>query len=91
LQRQSSGVLTVSTSPDFAAKWLVVRRKLTEAPHLVPEAHMTPMSLFTWSNVVSNTIPPRKPNNDNDEEDEDEDDEDEEREPAVIREPDEDQ
>ena len=25
LQRQSSGVLTVSTSPDFAAKWLVVR------------------------------------------------------------------
>jgi len=25
LQRQSSGVLTVSTSPDFAAKWLVNR------------------------------------------------------------------
>src|SRR5215467_10443063 len=25
LQRQSSGVLTVSTSPDFAAKWLVSR------------------------------------------------------------------
>lgn len=25
LQRQSSGVLTVSTSPDFAAKWLVIR------------------------------------------------------------------
>jgi LysR family transcriptional regulator, glycine cleavage system transcriptional activator len=25
LQRQSSGVLTVSTSPDFAAKWLVMR------------------------------------------------------------------
>src|SRR6202008_4797149 len=25
LQRQSSGVLTVSTSPDFAAKWLVHR------------------------------------------------------------------
>jgi len=25
LQRQSSGVLTVSTSPDFAAKWLVAR------------------------------------------------------------------
>jgi LysR family glycine cleavage system transcriptional activator len=24
-QRQSSGVLTVSTSPDFAAKWLVNR------------------------------------------------------------------
>jgi LysR family transcriptional regulator, glycine cleavage system transcriptional activator len=25
VQRQSSGVLTVSTSPDFAAKWLVIR------------------------------------------------------------------
>src|SRR3954464_8411049 len=25
MQRQSSGVLTVSTSPDFAAKWLVTR------------------------------------------------------------------
>src|SRR5258707_1406499 len=25
LQRQNSGVLTVSTSPDFAAKWLVYR------------------------------------------------------------------
>src|SRR5262249_4011315 len=25
LQRQSAGVLTVSTSPDFAAKWLVYR------------------------------------------------------------------
>jgi len=25
LQRQSSGVITVSTSPDFAAKWLVSR------------------------------------------------------------------
>src|SRR6202049_4095651 len=25
VQRQSSGVLTISTSPDFAAKWLVYR------------------------------------------------------------------
>ena len=25
VQRQNSGVLTVSTSPDFAAKWLVYR------------------------------------------------------------------
>src|SRR5260370_3842751 len=32
LQRQSSGVLTVSTSPDFAAKWLVYRlRRLAAA------------------------------------------------------------
>src|SRR5258705_5732586 len=32
LQRQNSGVLTVSTSPDFAAKWLVYRlRPVAEA------------------------------------------------------------
>src|SRR2546423_6962624 len=33
LQRQNAGVLTVSTSPDFAAKWLVHRlRAFSEAP-----------------------------------------------------------
>src|SRR5256714_15332925 len=33
VQRQSSGVLTVSTSPDFAAKWLVHRlRRVAPAP-----------------------------------------------------------
>src|SRR2546423_3762069 len=33
LQRQSAGVLTVSTSPDFAAKWLVHRlRPLAQTP-----------------------------------------------------------
>jgi len=36
LQRQNSGVLTVSTSPDFAAKWLVNRlgRFAEEHPHI---------------------------------------------------------
>src|ERR1051325_9140367 len=36
LQRQSSGVLTVSTSPDFAAKWLVhrLRRVAEEDPDI---------------------------------------------------------
>ena len=34
LQRQNSGVLTVSTSPDFAAKWLVYR--LADLPRLIP-------------------------------------------------------
>src|SRR3954465_926362 len=33
LQRQSSGVLTVSTSPDFAAKWLVNRLGLLGEKH----------------------------------------------------------
>src|SRR5260370_28061508 len=33
LQRQNSGVLTVSTSPDFAAKWLVYRlARVCQAP-----------------------------------------------------------
>src|SRR6266513_4021476 len=33
LLRQNSGVLTVSTSPDFAAKWLVYRRRrFVESP-----------------------------------------------------------
>src|SRR5262245_23410169 len=33
VQRQSSGALTISTSPDFAAKWLVHRRgRFAEAP-----------------------------------------------------------
>ena len=36
-------------------------------------------------------VPPRDPNIDDDEEEEEEDDEDEDREPAVIREPDEDE
>ena len=39
--------------------------------------------------VKGNTMPPRDPNDDND--DEDEDDEDQHEEPAVIREPDEDE
>src|SRR4051794_36466445 len=33
VQRQTSGVLTVSTSPDFAAKWLVHRlRRVSQGP-----------------------------------------------------------
>ena len=57
---------------------------------------MTPRiseSVFTLLSLVGNTVPPRDPNNSDDEE-EDEDEEDKEgddREPAVIREPDEDE
>src|SRR5258707_4147318 len=37
LQRQNSGVLTVSTSPDFAAKWLVYRlRPFARTPPCLP-------------------------------------------------------
>jgi hypothetical protein len=48
--------------------------------------------LVDWSlgSVKGNTMPPRDPNDDNDDEDED-DDEDQHEEPAVIREPDEDE
>ena len=51
-------------------------------------------SPFTWLSLTGILAPPRDPNNNNDEDEEDEDeDEDEEdnREPAVIREPDEDE
>jgi hypothetical protein len=60
-----------------------------------PEAEMTiPKSLCARLNL-SNSVPPRDPNNNNDEDEEDEEDEDEdedaEREPAVIREPEQDE
>jgi hypothetical protein len=59
------------------------------------EADMTPRipeSVFTWLSVVGNTMPPRDPNDDDDEEGEEDDGEaDEDCEPAVIREPDEDE
>jgi hypothetical protein len=50
-------------------------------------------SPFTWLSLTGIAVPPRNPNNNNDEdeEDEDEDEEDDNREPAVIREPDEDE
>jgi hypothetical protein len=49
---------------------------------------------FTWSDLVRSTMPPRDPDGYNGDDDEDEDDDEEEqedREPAVIREPDEDE
>jgi hypothetical protein len=52
-----------------------------------------PEDVFTLLSFVLNTVPPRDPNDgDDDEDDEDEeDDEANDREPAVIREPDEDE
>jgi hypothetical protein len=48
-------------------------------------------SIFSWLSFVGATVPPRDPNDDEDEEDEqDGGDADDHREPAVIREPDED-
>jgi hypothetical protein len=49
-----------------------------------------PENPFSWSNLIGISMPPRNPNNNNNE-DEDEDEADEDREPAVIREPDEDE
>jgi hypothetical protein len=46
---------------------------------------------LTWSDLISSTMPPRNPNNYNGDDEDEEDDEDEDREPAVIREPDEDE
>ena len=56
-------------------------------------ADMTPRfpeSVFIWLSLVGNAVPPPRDPNDEDA-DEDEEDEGEDREPAVIREPDEDE
>ena len=58
------------------------------------ETNMTPGisgSILSWLSFVGATMPPRDPNDDEDEEDEEDGgDADDDREPAVIREPDED-
>jgi hypothetical protein len=53
----------------------------------------TPETVFIWFDVAGTTIPPRKPHDDADDEEEDDDDDetDEDLEPAVIREPDQDE
>jgi len=48
-------------------------------------------SVSSLLSLVYDTMPPREPNDADDDEDEEEDDEDDDREPAVIREPDEDE
>ena len=48
-------------------------------------------SVSSLLSIVHDTMPPREPNDADDDEDEEEDDEDDDREPAVIREPDEDE
>jgi hypothetical protein len=51
-----------------------------------------PLNISTWQSFASTAVPPRDPNNNDDEEEEDNGGEaDEDREPAVIREPDEDE
>ena len=49
--------------------------------------------LVNWSivSVILNTMPPRNPNDDDDEDEEDEEDEHQDNEPAVVREPDDDE
>ena len=50
-----------------------------------------PESVSNLLSLFYDTMPPREPNDDDDDEDEEEDDEDDDREPAVIREPEEDE
>ena len=53
---------------------------------------LIPESIFTWVSLLGTPVPPRDPNDDDgDEEEEDDHEADEDREPAVIREPDEDE
>jgi hypothetical protein len=55
-------------------------------------APRNPVIISTWQSLASTAVPPRDPNNNDDEEEEDNGGEaDEDREPAVIREPDEDE
>ena len=55
-------------------------------------APRNPVNISTWQRFASTAVPPRDPNNNDDEEEEDNGGEaDEDREPAVIREPDEDE
>jgi hypothetical protein len=49
-----------------------------------------PQSIFTLTSLISIAVPPQGPNDDDDE-DEDEDDDEADEDPAVIREPDEDE
>jgi hypothetical protein len=51
---------------------------------------LIPDSILTWMSLVDTLVPPRDPNDDEEEEDDDHE-ADEDREPAVIREPDEDE
>ncbi len=50
----------------------------------------TSESIFSWQGLVDAAVPPRDPDDDEDEEDEEDGDDVDDREPAVIREPDED-
>jgi hypothetical protein len=52
-----------------------------------------PENVFTLLSLVGNAVPPRDPNDDDDDDEEEDDDNeaDDDREPAVIREPDEDE
>ena len=61
-------------------------------PTSVDMAPRNPLNISTWQSFASTAVPPRDPNNNDDEEEEDNGGEaDEDREPAVIREPDEDE
>jgi hypothetical protein len=57
-------------------------------PHIPENASVVGWSLVT---IMGDMLPPRDPNDDDDEDEEDEEDEDKEEEPAVIREPDNDE
>jgi hypothetical protein len=56
-----------------------------------PDMNPPPVTWMVDSALVGTAMPPRDPNDDDDEDEEDEEDEDKHDEPAVIREPDEDQ
>src|SRR6185503_17291755 len=54
LQRQSSGTLTVSTSPDFAAKWLVHRLGRFSAAH--PDIDLRVSTTKSWTRFFAQGV-----------------------------------
>src|SRR5437879_4596273 len=76
--------------------WLAVSKTFSEPARLDTDytdmMQHFPEERSTWLNLVGNTMPPRHPNTneDDDEEEDDDNEKEEQREPAVIREPDED-
>ena len=57
----------------------------------IPENFSTWLVGWNLVTIMGDTMPPRDPDDDDDDEDEDDDDERDDREPAVVREPDEDE
>lgn len=74
-----------------AARLLPLHGYVPKEPDMTPDPEFTWIIDWTLVTVMGNAMPPRDPNDNDDEDEEDEEDEHQNDEPAVIREPDEDE